>query len=486
MAFRTVLLIIMLLLCMCIFSCPADEPENLSLFDPATFALPGPDFTKQDSLSSFDLSSGGNVTTISGTGSVFEQIRVNSTTGDYSESYLDIEGTDETSWRYSLYSGNDTPYYYTAIELVVTDATYLMLLTRGITTDGDVAESYFYGFDNISGNFISESLIPGSGPYQFLNGPYSQQITDSFTGDGAYIVDAGYRTGSGEAVSRINTRDLIEYLTEQDRSGENITILDTISGDSYLQSASYTMMETASLTNRYGQADTEPDHVSSTQYVDDFISGEMSMFLGSANSRSSAVHGVGGDTIDGPEYYGRAIAAGDRVSAQAEYNLSSDSRILREMYAPFEDQTPGVDEFIHLTSGADTADTIHLIGDEILSADDHSLSVEGRYDLSAPKIDRITDIEGGSSKATQSLLAGEENGLPVSLKGYLRYQASSAQPTASLQSLFYADAKRGTPVQWDSTAYRGDENVTATGSTTSGSGFIRQKAYADRSALIAE
>ncbi len=503
--------------------CSAAIPDNLSSFDPKTFTLS--EINAPDAIETvraeIDVSDDSGM--ISGIGSVSDEIRVTDEYGDVTVSTLEIIGTDETVWRYQ-FQNQTTGNIATAVTVEVENAERLNVRSVACRNDGDIAQSLAMGRGYSETKKITGNMYLQSGFSTDIDTgdryPVSLSLVDSLTGAQIRIIDTAEPDGQisfgsldgdtmasslpvqiGDEISD-DLPDLISSSPEDITPEESTDILsyfirNTTSGR--VQSSgvtdnpmtvSWMDLNRGVLDVRFGNAYKLPTEAFSFQYVTGMEAAAGSLFTITQNEKNSDIseHQIEGEEISDMWYYGTGRYSGEESQLAVRYDFSSGTQGLRRIYYQDEDNRYLSDNQETGSSPVNPEQGSSLYsGEDILTTRDQTLSFSGNYDITSPHINRNAFNVNGNVRTDGNLVIGDETGKkPVSLKGYVQHQISPGQnPASSMQSLFYADASRGTPMNWDSMASQGDEPVTTTGSSTGGSRFIRQKTYADRSYVIA-
>ncbi len=459
----------------------ADHPENLSLFDPDLFTVQEPLFSVNENMTVVENLLFASGDEISGTGTLYDSIRVDGTAGEYSISTIEIEGTGETTWSYTPVINNKTSPYSTAIILEVRNASSLWLTTVGVTGTGDTANSFAEYEDDVSGTFQYGSLIPSDSSSAYLPGPESHFIVQGVTGDG-YIIDQAFRLSGEMGASAINDLNLVLEEPEIAETG-NATIQNGFAG--YDQYARVVMRHVGTVGNRIGVAFSSPDEAYAHQFLQDGTGSRLQMNLVGGSSDNpegyESYHTIRGYGVTQSSYLGRVSNHGTQSQMSADYEVLSVHDISRQYYGSASDTPQYISDVLDVLGPS-----AELSGTEDLVTEGQTISLDGQYEIRGQNAGHESEARGGESWGKCSLNGGEEDGAPLSLKGYIRNRASLVNTgLVSLQNLFYADASRGTSLSWGTKAFRSSEDVEYSGTSNSGPGFIRQNAYSDRSTLTA-
>ncbi len=487
----------------------ADEPVNISMFNPETFQIPVPSGMDHGNLTLISLNDMESER-IRGTGDLSKTIRVTDASGDQSVSELIINGSDETSWSYFASMVNTSSYSYTIIDLTVADADRVWAHSISTANENrDIAQSEAYVYEDVTGELYFGSAFPTDEGYSWMKGPESIMIMMDLSGSiDAWDVAEHYTGNSGP--SSLNTRDMAQILSA--RGDEMAAMIDSDPEDlnrTEIRGSGLTLLQTDDPVNvsvgyislddsgtieyREGFCSASTEEVRSGQYISNLTAPRLDI-------ESDQVRDSGDDEI-----YGEAILTGRNVTAftyegwnydpggkarmEINYLLSADDRAVFSE-AGYIGETMISDDIGLMAPVDDSSDTSTMLsGEHTLVFDDVSSSLTGTYDGSAPWIRHIGSGMGKTSQGGIYCRVGDpETTSMAALKGYVQTQGSSISAgSGSTQNLFYVDADRGVPMEWDSWAANDDDDdgVTSTGSSNAGSRFIRQKAYADRSTLIA-
>jgi hypothetical protein len=505
MGLRVIFLITTLVLFWGISVVFADEPANISSFDPDLFQIPDMSGSVMENLSMVNLLSDETVKMVRGTGSHSMNISLTDSSGNKSVSYLFITGSDQTTWSYNTETINTSPYYMTAVYLTVSKADRVEAGAYGIANGSrDIAYSYTILTGDVSGDIYYGAAVPSDASIEWLPGPESVMMTIGVSGSGNAI-DEGLHFNqpyhfdpvmiaalTGSVPSSVNETALIaktggeisNFTTEDESALSQIQALTDYTmqiltlGDSgyigYRQGAVLSsadeMITGHSITNLKGC-----DGISSTQYHRK--TGRKPVDV------SSYIDGSGFSVVS---YSGSIDDYGTKGWMDTRFTLDDDTYI--SLTSRINNGNGGTSDNILGYIGHTITDSpVVLSAEQSISWDELFSSISATYDGSAPYISHIGQNYNEKVITSSQLTAGSYDDLtPVSVKGHVQGFASDAGTgSASIQNLFYVDANRGIPIRWNSDAFRDNEEVNTAGTSTSGSQFIRQKAYSDRSTLTA-
>ncbi len=486
----------------------ADEPENISTFDPNLFQFPDTPESIPENLSVVTLISSESSDSIQGTGNVSKTITLIDGSGGQSVTYLSINGSDETSWSYRTEINNGSPYFYGKIFLTVTDADQVQARSYGIANERrDISLSFVELSGDVSGRITWGSAFPNSQD-PMIPGPESMMEMNGLSGSGTIQEQAVHSTdpypfepvivGNLEQMrpAGFNATEIIAgsgeehlNLTERMESG----LLDIQSPDTGKYSMRITQFDDGYIGSGRGFVHASVNEVITTQRMRDLDAASLMGYAIHHNSEE-------GTEGDGLSYIG-GIDLTDFSSSGEIINYGSEGLMENWVAVPagtgFSSETrfnignTGIrDSITGDAFGTSSDGSVQLSGEQELIWDDSSSSLSATYDGSAPYLTHSGMSSGGKSAVQTNFESGGLPGqAPVAIKGYVKSQGSATGTgSASTQNLFYVDSQRRTPLNWDSLASRDGESsepVKTTGSSTSGSQFVRQKAYADRSSLSA-
>ncbi len=500
------LLIVMLVLFWVAGTGVADEPVNISMFDPDTFQIPLDSGPEHENLTVFSLVSEESKK-VHGTGNLSTAIVVTDPSGDRSESALQINGSDETSWSYSTSIYNSSPYSYTIIDLSVANADRVWAHTISSANEHlEVAESEVDLDDDVDGVLFFGSVFPTDPDYHYMKGPETIMILMDISGSG-YVADVArhynqrsasaprgtaildqIRSARADEIAAITDSDLeVPNLTEI--RGSSLTLLGDV--DYPLLSYSYMDMEQPGTVGyREGFCRASAEEVGSGQDITGVTASSLSLESSQVRDNEDNdmyITALSGRNVTSCSYVSSNYDTGVSGRLNSNYRLSADSRseFTETGYVGNAMSYDNIQLRAPVDESSDTSTM--LTGDHTLVIDGASSSLTGTYEGSAPRIRHIGSGMGKTSQGRITCTIGDVGTTSMAtLKGYVQTRGSSVSAgSASTQNLFYVDAERGVPMEWVSRAANDDEGVMSTGSSNAGSQFIRQKAYADRSTLIA-